>query len=159
MWEFECRDNGIGIDPQYAERVFVIFQRLHAKEAYEGTGIGLSLCKKIVEHHGGQIWIEPVDDGPGTSIRWTMPATTGPLDDATGEAGSADGAQVHGGDAEGAAGDADGTARDADGAPRPGALGDEPGNDTTGTDRPREHPVPLATPAGTTPRDTTAPQR
>jgi signal transduction histidine kinase len=75
-WEFECRDNGIGIDPQYAERVFVIFQRLHPKDTYEGTGIGLSLCKKIVEHHGGQIWIEPVTDGPGTSIRWTLPAVT-----------------------------------------------------------------------------------
>jgi signal transduction histidine kinase len=75
-WEFECRDNGIGIDAQYADRVFVIFQRLHPKDAYEGTGIGLSLCKKIVEHHGGQIWIEPVTDGPGTSIRWTLPAGT-----------------------------------------------------------------------------------
>jgi signal transduction histidine kinase len=73
-WELECRDNGIGIDPQYAERVFVIFQRLHPKDTYEGTGIGLSLCKKIVEHHGGAIWIEPVTDGPGTSIRWTLPA-------------------------------------------------------------------------------------
>ena len=81
-WELECRDNGIGIEPQYAERVFVIFQRLHPKETYEGTGIGLSLCKRIVEHHGGQIWIEPVDDGsPGTAIRWTLPVTVGPADD------------------------------------------------------------------------------
>lgn len=73
FWELECRDNGIGIDAQYAERVFVIFQRLHPKDVYEGTGIGLALCKKIVEYHGGRIWLgEP--DGPGTSIRWTLPA-------------------------------------------------------------------------------------
>ena len=72
-WELECRDNGIGIDSQYAERVFVIFQRLHAKDIYEGTGIGLSLCKKIVEFHGGRIWIEQ-PDGEGTSIHWTLPA-------------------------------------------------------------------------------------
>lgn len=71
-WQLECRDNGIGIDAQYADRVFVIFQRLHAKDVYEGTGIGLALCKKIVEFHGGRIWIES-HDGDGTSIRWTLP--------------------------------------------------------------------------------------
>ena len=73
FWELECRDNGIGIDQQYAERVFVIFQRLHAKDVYEGTGIGLALCKKIVEYHGGHIWIADAE-GVGTSIRWTLPA-------------------------------------------------------------------------------------
>ncbi|WP_308121698.1 sensor histidine kinase [Actinotalea ferrariae] len=74
QWELACHDNGIGIDPQYAERVFVIFQRLHAKEVYEGTGIGLALCKKIVEYHGGQIWIDPEPADGGTTIRWTLPA-------------------------------------------------------------------------------------
>jgi signal transduction histidine kinase len=71
-WQLECRDNGIGIDDQYADRVFVIFQRLHPKDVYDGTGIGLALCKKIVEFHGGRIWIES-HDGDGTSIRWTLP--------------------------------------------------------------------------------------
>jgi signal transduction histidine kinase len=82
FWELECRDNGIGIDPQYADRVFVIFQRLHPKDQYEGTGIGLALCKKIVEHHGGHIWLgDPdVQAGPGTSVRWTLPAAAGSAD-------------------------------------------------------------------------------
>jgi light-regulated signal transduction histidine kinase (bacteriophytochrome) len=83
-WELECRDNGIGIDPRYAERVFVIFQRLHPKDVYEGTGIGLALCKKIVEYHGGRIWLGELD-GPeahGTSIRWTLPAAEEPAPDA-----------------------------------------------------------------------------
>ena len=76
-WEFACRDNGIGIEPAYRERVFVIFQRLHPRDAYPGTGIGLALCRKIVDFHGGKIWI---DDGPadtpGTTIRWTLPTAT-----------------------------------------------------------------------------------
>jgi signal transduction histidine kinase len=71
-WSFRVADNGIGIDDAYAERVFVIFQRLHAKELYPGTGIGLALCKKIVEFHGGHIWID-TDVPEGTALCWTLP--------------------------------------------------------------------------------------
>jgi signal transduction histidine kinase len=73
-WELTCADNGIGIEPQHAERVFMIFQRLHGRDAYEGTGIGLALAQKIVTYHGGTIWIDP-DVTTGTTIRWTLPTT------------------------------------------------------------------------------------
>ncbi|MGQ0465634.1 MAG: sensor histidine kinase [Sporichthyaceae bacterium] len=77
-WHFTCTDNGIGVEPEYAERVFVIFQRLHAKDAYVGTGIGLSLCKKIVEYHGGRIWLDTdlPEGSRGTVVHWTLPANT-----------------------------------------------------------------------------------
>jgi signal transduction histidine kinase len=73
MWTITCRDEGIGIDPAYAERIFAIFQRLHPKESYEGTGIGLALCRKIVEHHGGRIWLD-TDVPAGATFRFTLPA-------------------------------------------------------------------------------------
>jgi signal transduction histidine kinase len=118
-WQFAVADNGIGIAPEFAEKVFVIFQRLHVRDAYPGTGIGLALCKRIIEHHGGEIRVDTGYTG-GTRLCFTLPR----IDAAEAAAADAAAADAAGTDAAAAETDADEATRASeDAAPaRPGGA-------------------------------------
>ncbi|SCG54777.1 sensor histidine kinase [Micromonospora inositola] len=141
-WEISCQDNGIGIEPEFADKIFVIFQRLHAKDAYPGTGIGLAIAKKIVEYHGGRVWVDTGTE-EGTAIRFALPALPEDVEaaKAAAEADAADGTAVGeestgdgtvtGDGADPAAGDAP-VGRQPDGPERADTPDGTAGHDTTG---------------------------
>lgn len=76
MWSVAIHDNGIGIMPEQAGRLFQMFQRLQSRSAYEGTGLGLAICRKIVEHHGGRLWVESAGEGLGSCFIFEIPYLT-----------------------------------------------------------------------------------
>ena len=69
-------DNGIGIAPEYRERIFSLFTRLHPRSSFDGTGIGLAICRKLLQHNGGEIWVEAAAAGPGSCFKFTLPGAT-----------------------------------------------------------------------------------